>query len=122
MPMTVVVTRNASGRVRGFLASCMCEIAPGVYTAPRMTAGIRKRVWTVLAHWFEDGGDDAILITWLDSSRPDGQAVLTLGSPRQELLDHHGTFLARRDLTAAELRTLTKQDLLESDTLPDRGA
>ncbi len=110
MPMTVVVTRNSPARVRGFLASCMCEIGPGVYTAPRMSAGIRERVWRVLEDWFESDRDDAILMTWVDHSRPDGQAVRTLGFPRKELLDHHGVFLARRDLTAAELRTLTKRD------------
>jgi len=31
MPMTVVATRNVAPRVRGFLASVMCEVAPGVY-------------------------------------------------------------------------------------------
>ena len=45
MPMTVIVTRNVEDRYRGFLASCMLEIAPGVYTGPRMTPGVRDRVW-----------------------------------------------------------------------------
>lgn len=110
MPMTVVVTRNSPGRVRGFLASCMCEIAPGVYTAPRMTAGVRGRVWAVLEKWFEAGRDDAILMTWVDDSLPGGQAIHALGSPRQEMHDHHGVFLARSELSAAERRTLTIQD------------
>ena len=35
--MTVVVTVNVESRYRGFLASVMLEIAPGVYTGPRMT-------------------------------------------------------------------------------------
>ena len=39
MPMTVVVTRNAPMRYRGFLASCMLEIGAGVYTSPRMNRG-----------------------------------------------------------------------------------
>ena len=43
--MTVIVTVNVDARYRGFLASAMLEIAPGVYTAPRMTSGIRERVW-----------------------------------------------------------------------------
>jgi len=51
MPMTVVVTRDVPDRFRGFLASCMLEIAPGVYTQPRLSAGVRERVWTVLADW-----------------------------------------------------------------------
>lgn len=46
--MTVVVTRNVEERYRGFLASCMLEIAAGVYTGPRMTTGVRDRVWIAL--------------------------------------------------------------------------
>ena len=42
--MTVVVTVNVEGRYRGFLASVMLEIAPGVYTSPEMTSGIRDRI------------------------------------------------------------------------------
>ena len=51
MPMTVVVTNNVPNRFRGFLASCMCEIAPGGYTAPRLTKAVRERVWAVLESW-----------------------------------------------------------------------
>ena len=46
--MTVVVTVNVEPRYRGFLASAMLEIAPGVYTGPNMTGGIRDRIWEVL--------------------------------------------------------------------------
>ena len=34
MAMCVIVTRDVPMRFRGFLASCMLEIAPGVYTQP----------------------------------------------------------------------------------------
>ena len=54
--MTVIVTVNVDARYRGFLASAMLEIAPGVYTAPRMTSGIRERVWDVLADWYYELG------------------------------------------------------------------
>ncbi len=46
--MTIVVTVNVEARYRGFLASAMLEIAPGVYTSPQMTQGIRERIWDVL--------------------------------------------------------------------------
>ena len=36
----------------GFLASCMLEIAPGVYTQPDMSVSVRERVWTVLSGWW----------------------------------------------------------------------
>src|SRR5271166_2557028 len=55
MTMTVVVTRNVAPRFRGFLASVMLEIAPGVYTAPRMTKAVRERVWAALGEWFDAG-------------------------------------------------------------------
>lgn len=103
--MTIVVTRNSPQRFRGFLASCMCEIAPGVYAAPRMTAGVRERIWSVLSEWFEPTAEHAILITWNDSSVPGGQAILALGIPRQDLQDHHGVFLVRRQVDAMDLES-----------------
>jgi CRISPR-associated protein Cas2 len=95
--MTIAVTRDLPGRFRGLLASCMCEIAPGVYTAPRMTAGVRERLWAVLEEWWMAYPDGSILLTWPDSTRPGGQNLRTLGLPRQDLHDHWGVFLARRD-------------------------
>ena len=108
--MTVVVTRNVADRIRGFLASCMCEIAPGVYTAPRMTVAVRERVWGVLDDWFSGAEEEAILMTWTDRSLPGGQAVVTLGLPRVDLVLHDGTYLARRDLTSQELSSLTTEE------------
>jgi CRISPR-associated protein Cas2 len=89
--MTVVVTRNVPDRYRGFLASCMLELAPGVYTSPHMTAAVRDRVWTVCCEWAgvlpEDGG---VLMTWTDKARPSGQALRMLGWPKKELVEHDG--------------------------------
>lgn len=101
MPMTVVVTREVPGRFRGFLASCMCEIAPGVYTAPRMSAGVRERVWAVLEDWWMAYPDGSVLMTWPDSRLAGGQNLRTLGLPRQDLHDHCGVFLARREVPAS---------------------
>jgi CRISPR-associated protein Cas2 len=94
--MTVVVTRNVPDRYRGFLASCMLEIAPGVYTSPDMTAGVRDRVWTVCCEWAgclpEDGG---LLMTWPEGHLPSGQALLFLGWPKEELIEVDGLWLNR---------------------------
>lgn len=98
MPMTVVVTRNSPGRYRGFLASCMCEIAPGVYTSPRMTKGVRDRVWAVMEEWFEGDEEQSVLMTWPDDELKGGQRVRTLGVPRHELVKEQGIYLARRDI------------------------
>ena len=96
MPMTLIVTRNAPDRARGFLASCMCEVAPGVYTAPRMTKGVRERVVGVLHSWYRLGSDEGYVVTWPDNAAVGGQAFEFIGSQRVELWDHAGIFLTRR--------------------------
>ncbi|MBZ0115740.1 MAG: type I-E CRISPR-associated endoribonuclease Cas2e [Sandaracinaceae bacterium] len=122
MSMTVVVTRNVRGRFRGFLASVMCEIGPGVYTAPRMTKGIRERVWSVLEGWFKHGEDALIVMTWPDNALPGGQEIRVLGetSPelhgeahrplKRELVQVDGVYLVRTPLTKAELIKLGVPD------------
>lgn len=88
--MVVVVTRDVADRYRGFLASCMLEIAPGVYTAPRMTAGVRERVWAVLADWFASLGGGSVVMTWRDPKLPCGQGLLTLGIPARTFVELDG--------------------------------
>ncbi len=110
MTMTVVITRNVADRFRGFLASVMCEVAPGVYTGPRLTAAVRERVWTVLAGWFEGLPDSAVLMTWPDRHAPGGQRFMTLGTPKVELLEVDGVFLTRAELTVEAHRSLTSHD------------
>ena len=98
MPMTVVVTRDVSDRFRGFLASIMLEIAPGVYTGPRMSRGVRERVLCVLEEWWAAAPGGSIVMTWSDPSVRGGQAVLTFGMPAVEVEEADGLFLARRGL------------------------
>lgn len=94
--MVVVVTRDVPGRFRGFLASVMLEIAPGVYTGPRMNRAVRERVWSVLTEWFfESGQVGSIVMTWREPSAPAGQGVAILGAPPKELHDHDGVLLVR---------------------------
>jgi len=98
--MTVVVVRDVAARFRGFLASCMVEIAPGVYTAPRMTRGIRERVWQVLEEWYEEIGGGGIVMTWRERSAVGSQSFEVLGTPPRDLIELDGVFLARRDLAS----------------------
>lgn len=92
--MTVIVTRNVPGRFRGFLASCMLEIGPGVYTAPKMNPNVRSRVWNVLTEWFEATFVEAsIVMTWLDKDQPGGQGIMTLGTPPKRIVDSEGVHL-----------------------------
>jgi CRISPR-associated protein Cas2 len=96
MSMTVVVTRNVSDRVRGFLASSMLEMAPGVYSAPRISPAVRDRIWRVLAGWFLNEKDASVVMLWADPAMPGGQAVLTLGSPPIRLVEVDGMLTAHK--------------------------
>lgn len=105
MPMTVIVTRNPAPRMRGFLASVALEIAPGVYTAPRMTKAVRERVWEVLTGWraqlAETEDENAVVMTWRDASAPGGQRVLTLGAAAKTLVDADGVLLVKREISGS---------------------
>lgn len=81
--MVVIVTCNVLARFRGFLASCMLEIAPGVYTSPNMTKGVRERVWSVLSSWYSERQQGSIIMTWQEKSLTSHQGILTLGYPHK---------------------------------------
>ena len=93
--MTVVVTVNVENRYRGFLASAMLEIAPGVYTSPRMTSGVRSRIWKVLTDWYATLGHGSIVMTWRDPKAPAGQRILTLGSPPKTIVEADDVYLLK---------------------------
>lgn len=94
--MTVIVTRNVSDRIRGFLASSMLELAPGVYTAPRHSPAVRERIWNVLEDWFVLDDNASIIMVWSEYSMPGGQAVKMLGVPPVELVEMDGLVLTKR--------------------------
>ena len=96
MPMTVVVTRDVEARYRGFLASAMLEVAPGVYVAPDLSHGVRERIWAVLADWFRNLGRGAVAMIWRDGSAPGGLALRHLGDPPKEIRDADGVLLVKR--------------------------
>ena len=93
--MTVIVTVNVEARYRGFLASVMLEIAPGVYTSPNMTSGIRERVWDVLSGWYYELYQGSIVMTWRDPSAVSGQQVRTLGEAPKEIVESDGVYLVK---------------------------
>ena len=99
MSMTLVVTRNVSDRMRGFLASSMLELAPGVYSAPRISPAVRERIWTVLADWFGYEREASVVMVWADPSMPGGQSVRTLGLPPIEMVEIDGLIVSRRPKT-----------------------
>lgn len=94
--MTVVVTRDVAPRIRGFLASTMLEIGPGVYTAPRMNKAVRERVWRVIEEWFAALGGGSVIMTWREPRAPAGQGLRVLGEPVRDLVEVDGLILVRR--------------------------
>lgn len=96
MPMTVVVTRDVEMRYRGFLTSLMLEVAPGVYVAPDMSAGVRERVWTVITGWYAELGRGAVLLLWREPKAVGAVRMETLGDPPKEIVDADGILLVKR--------------------------
>ena len=96
MPMTVVVTRDVEMRYRGFLTSLMLEVAPGVYVAPDMSAGVRDRVWTVITNWYGELGRGAVLLLWREPKAVGAVRMETLGDPPKEIVDADGILLVKR--------------------------
>ena len=95
MPMTVVVTRNVEARYRGFLASAMLEVAPGVYVAPDLTEGVRERIWSVMSRWFDTLGNGAVAMICRNGSVSGGLSLRHLGDPPKEIWDAGGVLLVR---------------------------
>ena len=93
--MTVIVTRDVPARTRGFLASIIAEPAPGVYTSPELTRGIRERIWAVVSDWHAATNIGSIVMIWRDEKAPGRLGLLTLGTPPCELADLDGVLVSR---------------------------
>ena len=98
MPLTVLITRDVEDRYRGFLGSAMLELAPGVYAQPRMSAGVRGRIWTVLEGWYERLHRGNIVMCWADTTAVGGLGLATLGEPPKDVVAHDAVLLVRRML------------------------
>lgn len=96
MPMAIVVTRNVEDRYRGFIASVMLEIAPGVYVAPDLSASVRTRMWKVLSNWWATLGNGSLVLIWRDPKAVGQLRIQVLGEPPKEIVDADGVLLARR--------------------------
>ena len=94
--MTVVVTRDVQSRYRGFLASAMLEVAPGVYVSPDLSKGVRERIWTVISTWYDVLNRGAVVMMWRDGTALGGLALRHLGDPPKEIRDADGVLLVKR--------------------------
>jgi CRISPR-associated protein Cas2 len=94
--MTVIVTRDVVDRYRGFLASVMPEVAPGVYTAPELSRGVRERIWAVLDKWWLERPGGSIVMLWKDDKAAGRLGIASLGTPVRSLADFDGVLVAVR--------------------------
>lgn len=107
MPTTMIVTRDVAERFRGFLASVMPEVAPGVYVSPDLTKAVRRRIWTVLAEWWVTMPGGSVVMAWGDTSAAGGLALEMLGTPPVELADLDGVLVVRRRMPSDEKPSAT---------------
>ena len=96
MPMTVIVTRDVESRYRGFLTSILLEVAPGIYVAPDLSAGVRERAWRVVSGWWQELRRGAVVMAWRDPTATGGLALRFLGEPPKEIVDADGILLLKR--------------------------
>ncbi len=113
MSTTLIITRNVSDRIRGFLASSMLEISPGVYVSPRQSPAVRSRIWNVLEEWFLFEKDASIVLVWQDNQVPGGLRIERLGLPPLDLVEIDGLVTTRRPLK--------KKKSKENDRKPDKA-
>jgi len=96
MAMTVVITRDVADRYRGFLASLMPEVAPGVYVSPNLSPAVRNRMWAVLSQWWQALPGGSILAVWRETDAPGGLGLASLGVPVRRLADLDGVLTGWR--------------------------
>lgn len=101
MSLTLIVTRDVAARYRGFLASVMPELAPGVYVSTDITRGVRDRVWAVAEDWWNYAPGGSIVMAYPDKSAPGGLGVRVLGLPPVELAEVDGIRLVLRRVESA---------------------
>ena len=94
--MTVVITRDVEARYRGFLASAMLEVAPGVYVSPDLSAGVRERIWTVIDNWYRTLKSGSVVMIWRDRAVAGDLAMRHLGVPPKAICDADGVLLVKK--------------------------
>lgn len=95
MALVMVVTRDVTDRFRGFLASVMLEVSPCTYVSPRMSKGVRERVWQVMTDWYMAESCGNIVMIWRERESTGGVGLVHLGTPAKTLIEIDGMWIAR---------------------------
>lgn len=103
MALVMIVTRDVADRFHGFLTSVMLEVSPSVFVSPRMSPGVRERVWGVMGDWHRQEPRGSLVMVWRDLDATGGVGVANLGAPARELIEADGMWLVRRSKPPAVL-------------------
>ena len=96
MALVTVVIRDVPNRFHGFLSSVMLEVSPNVFVSPRMSPGVRKRVWDVMSDWHRREPQCSLVMLWRDLEAVGGVGISNLGDPPRVLVEADGMLLVRR--------------------------
>lgn len=102
MSLVMIVTRDVADRFNGFLASALLEVAPNIFISPRLSKGVRTRIWDVLTDWHRQEPRGAIVMVWRDREQIGGVGLAHLGNPPRTLVECDGMWLTRRMMTKAD--------------------
>jgi CRISPR-associated protein Cas2 len=103
MALVMIVTRDVADRFHGFLTSVMLEVSPNLFVSPRMSPGVRERVWQVMCDWHGHESRGSLVMVWRDLNATGGVGVANLGTPPRELVEADGMWLVRRSKTLEAL-------------------
>lgn len=101
MALAMIVIRDVSDRFHGFLSSVMLEVAPNVFVSPRMSPGVRQRVWETMTDWHAHDRRGSLVMLWRDLDAVGGIGIANLGDPPRELVEADGMWLVRRRAEAS---------------------
>jgi CRISPR-associated protein Cas2 len=73
----------------------MLEVAPATYVSPRMSKGVRERVWQVLTDWHTAEPKGSVVMISHDKEATGGVRLGYLGTPSKELREMDGMWIAR---------------------------
>ncbi|WP_425441085.1 type I-E CRISPR-associated endoribonuclease Cas2e [Sphingomonas rubra] len=67
---------------------------------PRMSAGVRGRIWTVVEEWHGRLRRGSIVMCWAEPASAGGLGLSVLGEPPKDVIAHESVLLVRRALPA----------------------
>lgn len=96
--MFVAVTRNASPRIAGFLASTLLRVSATCYVGPRITSRARQKIIDVVAEFASYDREASVTFVWTDEGAVSGVAVAHVSEPCTNIIDIDGIMVVMEDI------------------------